>query len=128
DDDWHENPLGGDALPQRRSLLAACRWQGERGERLPLAKPTFLLRRCHTVSIGACSRVCVTVSEMRMDQPLPASLRRLRKRRPSYAWALHARESPHYRQLSGRAKFGLDYARELAAEAAYRGERALRGE
>jgi hypothetical protein len=51
-----------------------------------------------------------------------------KKRPPSYAWARHASASPHYRQLSDRAEEGLGYAIDLTEDAAFRAERALRGE
>lgn len=51
-----------------------------------------------------------------------------RKRPPSYAWARHAAASPHYRQLSDAAEEGLGYATRLTEDAAFRAERALRGE
>jgi hypothetical protein len=54
--------------------------------------------------------------------------KRRRKRPLSYAWARHAAVSPHCRQLSDAAEEGLGYATELTQDAAFRAERALRGE
>jgi hypothetical protein len=51
-----------------------------------------------------------------------------KKRSPSYAWARHAHVSSAYGQLSEAAEQGLEWARELTDDAAYRGKRALRGE
>jgi predicted DNA-binding protein YlxM (UPF0122 family) len=54
--------------------------------------------------------------------------KRRKKRPPSYAWARHAEVSPYYRQLSDAAEEGLAYATRLTEDAAFRAERALRGE
>jgi len=60
---------------------------------------------------------------------MAGEMQKRRKRRPlSYAWARHAEASPHYGQLSDAAEEGLAYATDLTEDAAFRAERALRGE
>jgi hypothetical protein len=50
------------------------------------------------------------------------------QRSPSYAWARHPQLSPAFGQLSEETAQGLAWALELTKDAAYRGQRALRGE
>jgi hypothetical protein len=60
---------------------------------------------------------------------MPKKRKRRRSRaKRSYAWALHfPATDPHVRRLSRQAQDGLDYARELARNAAERKERAIFG-
>ncbi|HEY8628093.1 MAG TPA: hypothetical protein VIL56_07240 [Gaiellaceae bacterium] len=52
----------------------------------------------------------------------------MRKRRRSYAWALHARHSPNRARLTDSAESGLRLATALADDARYRSQLALRHE